>query len=169
MMRASLLTSVVVIVLIFLVMTSLPARADLAVVVNANNPIDALTLKEIKQLYFGRMRRFPGVNMDVDLLDREESSATYQSFYKYVMEIDSNRLKRYRARYLFSGQGRLPETVGDDAALVEVVRRNTNALGYIEVTSEITLPNGVRVVYVAKLPEPESKVPSDGSSQASPE
>lgn len=128
------------------------ARADMLVIVNADNPLNQLTLKEVKQLFLGRMRRFPSVDNNVDVLDREESSLAHRHFYQYVVEVDSNRLKRYRARYLFSGQGRLPETVIGQEKVIEKVQRDRSAVGYVDLPPESDLPDGVKVVYRQALP-----------------
>ena len=136
------------------------ARADLMVVVNANNPIQALSLKEVKQIFLGRMRRFPAVDLDVDALDREENSPTYRDFYQYVVKVDASRLKRYRARYLFSGQGRLPDVVKGHAPLLDNVKSNVNAVAYVELASPDLLPDGVKAVYVADIPGGEPLAPA---------
>ncbi|MDX1692933.1 MAG: hypothetical protein R3208_04160 [Ketobacteraceae bacterium] len=132
------------------------ARGDMLVIVNADNPLEALTLKEVKQLFLGRMRRFPTLDTDVDVLDREETSQAHRSFYQYVIDMDTNRLKRYRARYLFSGQGRLPETVSGQAKIIEKVQSNISAVGYVELDGG-DLPAGVKAVYRQSLPEAEAR------------
>ena len=128
------------------------ARGDMLVIVNEDNPLDSLTLKEVKQLFLGRMRRFPSVNNDVDVLDREETSLTHRLFYQHVVQMDSNRLKRYRARYLFSGQGRLPEVVTGQDNVIAKVQKDISAVGYVDLSGEGDLPKGVKVVYRQHLP-----------------
>lgn len=131
------------------------ANADLLVVVNEQNPVESLTLKEVKQLFLGRMRRFPGVDRDVDVLDREESSVIHRDFYQQVVSMDPTRLKRYRARYLFSGQGRLPAIVVGQDNLIDKIRSNVSAVGYVELPEGASLPRGVKVVYREVLPDHE--------------
>ncbi len=131
------------------------ARADMLVVVNEHNPLESLTLKEVKQLFLGRMRRFPAIDSDVNVLDREEASTAHRDFYRHVVGMDPNRLKRYRARYLFSGQGRLPETIQGQKALLEKVRASKSAVGYIALPKAAPLPAGIKVVYREPMPDPD--------------
>lgn len=132
-----------------LLLQLLPATAqgEILVVVNADNPLDELTLKNVKQLFLGRLRRFPVIDSDVDVLDREENSVLHRKFYQEVVRMDPIRLKRYRARYLFSGQGRLPETVMGQDAVIELVQQKVSAVGYIELQPDEPLPERLKIVY----------------------
>lgn len=122
-------------------------HAEIMVVVNANNPVNELTEREVKQLFLGRMRRFPDINSDVIVLDREPTATLYREFYKQVVHMDLMRLHRYRARYLFSGQGRLPERVSSQGAVIDYVSKKVEAVGYVDVESPEQLPPTLKVVY----------------------
>ena len=126
---------------------STTAQADILVVTNVNNSVDQLTLREVKKLFLGRMSRFPHSGEDVSVLDLDEQQKLHQKFYEYVIEMDSSRLKRYRARYLFSGKGMLPEKVTNQQEMLKQITEKLSAVGYIELEGEQPLPEGVKVVF----------------------
>lgn len=152
------------ITLLLAALGSAEANADMAVVVNQNNPIESLTLKEVKQLFLGRMRRFPGIDSDVDVIDRERNALLYQDFYRLVVRMEPNRLKRYRARYLFSGQGRLPETVMGQDRVIKRVRDNIASVGYVRLEQDAPIPQGLKAVYRYIIDEPEAADASPASA-----
>lgn len=123
------------------------AAADILVVTNANNSVDELTLQQVKKLFLGRMNRFPDTGQDVSVLDLDEQQQLHQKFYEFVINMDSNRLKRYRARYLFSGKGMLPEKVNNQQEMLQLITEKLTAVGYIELEGQQSLPEGVKVVY----------------------
>lgn len=117
---------------------------EILVIVNPENPIDALDQKQIQQLFLGRMSLFPNSEIKVSAVDQNESSQAYQRFYKNVMNINETKLKRYRAYYLFSGKGQVPKTMDSIEGLLQYVSKNQNAIAYI---NKQDLKDSVKVVY----------------------
>lgn len=104
---------------------------DLVVVAHADNPVPTLTPLQVKQLFLGRLRLFPDTRLEVLLLDLPHDSPVFAWFYNRYTDMDVVRLSRYRSRYLFSGQGRLPESLPDAAAVRERLAEQPGALGYL--------------------------------------
>ena len=101
------------------------ARDAIAVVVNRSNPVNGLTLKQLSDIYTGRItnwKELGGENRPIVLLSRESNSGTYVYFLENVV-----RLGDSKSRLLFS-----PETLlmpSSEGISVEV-RQNPNAIGY---------------------------------------
>ncbi len=122
------------------------ARADVYVVVNSANPAQGMTQKEVLDLYMGRSRAF--ANGDYALpfdLPREHPSRA--GFYLALTGQSLAQINSYWSRLMFSGQTMPPQPLPSEAAVLDVVRRNPSAIGYL--TQEPT-DKGVRTVLVLK-------------------
>jgi phosphate transport system substrate-binding protein len=100
------------------------ARDAIAVVIHPSNSVDGLTLRQISDIYTGKVtnwRQVGGEDRPIVLLSRESNSGTYVYFLEHVVRLgeDSN--------LLFSPDTLLmPSSEGISAE----VRRNPNAIGY---------------------------------------
>jgi phosphate transport system substrate-binding protein len=101
------------------------ARDAIAVVVHPSNPIDRLTLRQISNIYTGRItnwRYVGGEDRPIVLLSRESNSGTHVYFLENVI-----RLGDKKSDLLFS-----PDTLlmpSSEGISVEI-RQNPNAIGY---------------------------------------
>ncbi|MCG8317506.1 MAG: hypothetical protein MI976_30180 [Pseudomonadales bacterium] len=132
-------------------LTTALAHADIVVVVNNNNPVKALTSNEVKQLFLGRLRNFPGVMADVEIVEQESDAPIFNAFYQHIMQRDNMWIKRYRARYYFSGQGRLPKTFKTQDEVITYAIENSGVATYIQLDAGDPLPLGLKEVYRISL------------------
>ena len=97
----------------------------IAVLVNLGNPVERLTLRQVSDIYTGRIRRWSevgGQDRPIVLLSRESNSGTYVYFIEQVI-----RLGRKGNKDLPSPETLLmPSSEGISAE----VRQNPNAIGY---------------------------------------
>jgi phosphate transport system substrate-binding protein len=97
----------------------------IAVVVNPSNPVSALSLGQIAEIYTGKILRWNevgGANRPIVLLSRESNSGTYVYFLERVLRLGDKKNKA-----LFSpGTLLMPSSEGISAE----VRQNPNAIGY---------------------------------------
>ncbi|MCE5335148.1 MAG: PstS family phosphate ABC transporter substrate-binding protein, partial [Desulfobacteraceae bacterium] len=101
------------------------ARDAIAVVVNPLNPVDRLTLRQISDIYTGRIRNWKelgGRDRPIVLLSRESNSGTYVYFLENVV-----RIGNLKSDLLFS-----PDTLlmPSSEGISSEIRRNPNAIGY---------------------------------------
>lgn len=127
---------------------SMPALADLAVIVNPENPVTALNTGDLQRIYMGRMRMFPDSTQGIETIDHPETSDSFVSFYQTLTHMTPAKLKRQRASYLFSGKGRLPIVKNDDAAVKAYVAQSPAAIGYVQVDQ---VDDTVKVVATVKV------------------
>lgn len=93
----------------------------LALIVHPDNPVQGLTLKQIKDIFQGKIANWKevgGKDMPIVAFNRESSSGTYGFFQKKVLK---------KERF-----GKL-ETVGANGELVEKVAGSENTIGYVGV------------------------------------
>ena len=133
--------------LVWLITLSSTSLADIVVVVNENNPVAELSENQVKQLFLGRMRNFPGVKADVEIVELEPSAPIFNAFYQYIIQRDATWIKRYRARYYFSGQGRLPVTLKTENDVIEYAKMHRGVAAYIQLEASEPIPSGLKEVH----------------------
>jgi phosphate transport system substrate-binding protein len=113
----------------------LVARDGLAVYVSADNPIESLTIEQLRDLYQGRIanwKQVGGPDRPVILYGRENSSGTYAYFKEHVLESGD----------FASAMQPLPGT----AAVVNAVSKDANGVGF----GGDAYAKGVRIVPLRK-------------------
>lgn len=101
------------------------ARDAIAVVVNPSNPVNALTMQQISDIYTGKItnwREVGGEDRPMVLLSRESNSGTYVYVLEHVI-----RMGDPQSKLLFS-----PDTLlmPSSEGISTEVRQNPNAIGY---------------------------------------
>ncbi len=122
------------------------ARADIYIVVHAANPTRTLTQKEATDLFMGRTRAF--ANNDYALpFDLPRDNATRAAFYLALTGMSPAQVNSYWSRLMFTGQTMPPQALPTESAVVDLVKRNPSAIGYL--STEPT-DKGLRTVLVLK-------------------
>lgn len=122
------------------------ARADVYVIVNANNAIRTLSNKETVDLFMGRTRTY--ANGDYVLAcDLPRDHGTRVNFYQTLTGMSQAQLNSYWSRLMFTGQVMPPQTVPSEQGVIEMVKRNPGAIGYV---GQDPQEKGVRVVLTLK-------------------
>ena len=126
--------------------TALPTFADIYVVVPGASSVKAMSQKEVQALYMGRTRAFPdgGFALPFDLPRDDPARA---AFYRALTGMSVAEVNSYWARLMFSGQTMPPQPLPSEAAMLDVVRRNQSAIGYLP---QAPADASLRVVLVLK-------------------
>jgi len=118
------------------------ARDAIAVIVNPNNPVNELTLKQISDIYSGKITNWKEVGGDdrpIVRLSRETNSGTHVYFLETVLRLSSKEDKT-----LFSTNTLLlPSSEG----IIAEVRQNPNAIGYDGLGY---VPDDLKMIAIAK-------------------
>ncbi|MCW5643153.1 MAG: hypothetical protein KIT63_13725 [Rhodoferax sp.] len=124
------------------------AQADFYLIVQANNPQRALTQKEAVDLFMGRSRAF--ANGDFALVfDLPRDDPKRAAFYEALTGWGPAQVNSYWSRLMFSGQSMPPQPLPDEGAMIDIVKRNPSALGWL--TKEPT-DKSVRTLLTLKGP-----------------
>ena len=118
--------------LLTLVAGSRPAIAadTIYVVVSSQSPVRALAQKDVLALYTGRTRTVPGGEAATPL-DQQRDGTVRADFYQALTGMDIARINSYWARLHFTGQVQPPQAVGDDGAVIQRLRVDPGAVGYV--------------------------------------
>lgn len=119
-----------------------PLQAGIVVIVNQENATSNFSQRQIVDLYMGRDLYFPNGEMALRL-DQSPKSKVRHDFYKNLVGKSVAQINAYWARLLFTGRASPPQVISDSEGVLKAIRRNANAVGYI---NESELVAGVKVV-----------------------
>ncbi len=123
----------------------LAQAADVKVVVHTTNALDSITKAKVADLFLKRVTRWEN-GRAVTPVDQSEKSAARASFSKELLGKEVLWVKSYWQKMIFSGRATPPAELSSDSQVLELVRTNADAIGYV---SESTpLPAGVKTVTV---------------------
>ena len=123
-----------IIVAVGVLTTPRPAAAQSArykVIVNAANPAAVLMASELARIYLGTANVWPDRKTLVQAIDQADASPLHQAFVREVLDKDSTSLSRYWEQAIFSGKALPPRKLATDLEIVDFVRRNPGAIGYV--------------------------------------
>lgn len=109
---------------------SLPAFSEVVVIVHPNNDA-TLDAKGVQRIFLGKAKQFSN-GTEALPINQVNGAASRTSFDKDLLGRSSNQVSAYWSKQVFTGQGIPPKEVADDAAVVSLVSKNQNAIGYAD-------------------------------------
>ncbi|MBF0412573.1 MAG: hypothetical protein HQK70_07675 [Desulfamplus sp.] len=103
---------------------------EIAVVVNPENPVKNLTSKEISDMFLSRRRTFPSGD-PVMVLEQDRDSSLREKFFRLLNGMTLKRVNTYWVRLQFSGEVQPPPVMSNNIAMIDAVRNNRHAIGYV--------------------------------------
>ncbi len=105
------------------------AQGPIAVIVNRSNPVKNVSATDLQRLYLGATTMFP--NRERVLL--LEQTGLRESFYRTVLMMSGDRVKRYWIGVVFSGSGAAPpKSVNEAAVVLDFVRHGRGAIAFVD-------------------------------------
>ncbi|HLA34408.1 MAG TPA: hypothetical protein VJ001_06015 [Rhodocyclaceae bacterium] len=134
--------------LLALALASAPASAEIAVIANRDSPVQSLTTKQVSDLYLGRSRTL-ALGETLTVFEQPVDSPLREMFFLSLNGMKIKQVNAYWARLRFSGEIMPPQSLSDSKAVIEAVKRERNAVGYIDAAMA---NSSVRVVLTLKEP-----------------
>lgn len=106
------------------------AYADIAVIVNAANPVQSMTNRQVAELYLGRSRTFESGQVAA-VMDAASEDPIRAQFFKGISGMSMGQVTAYWSRLKFTGQVQPPKSMGSEAAMLNEVRQNEAAIGFV--------------------------------------
>lgn len=103
---------------------------EYAVIVNPANGIGSLDKSDVVRLFLGRTNEFPDGTRAL-VINSGQSNPTRVGFEQTVLGKSEDQMKAYWAKQMFSGQGRPPEEMAQDADVLARVASDAAAIGYV--------------------------------------
>jgi ABC-type phosphate transport system substrate-binding protein len=102
-----------------------PARAELVIIVNPQNPATRMFPSQAAQFFLGGSVLFTPV-------EQAEGSAIRAEFCKKVLEKTPDQVEAIWSKIVFAAKGKPPKQYKSSAEVKKAVAENPNAIGYIE-------------------------------------
>lgn len=106
-------------------LASMPAPAELVVVVNPKNAAATMKSEEVAQYFLG-------TSTSLKPIDQADGSAIRIEFYKKVADKEPSQAKAIWSKLVFTGKGRPPKELASSADVKKAIEADANAIGYIE-------------------------------------
>lgn len=122
---------IVATILIFLLGSSLGAWAeDLAVIVNAKNPIGNLNPAEIRKYFMKEQQAWPN-GEKIRSVDRNGNSAERRAFLEKVLKLSADEMEQYWISIRYQKGIAVPPKLNTDHEVVEYVGAYEGAIGFV--------------------------------------
>ena len=105
--------------------SSMPAFAEVVVVVNPKAPDATMTKEQIAQFFLGKSSAMTPI-------DQPEDAPVRAEFYKKVTDKDAAQAKALWSKLVFTGKATPPKEVGSSADVKKAIAANPKGIGYIE-------------------------------------
>lgn len=127
-----------------------PAAAqhkDFVVIVNAFNPFVTIKIQDLSQLFLKKSATWNNGQAAMPV-DQAETSELRRRFVARILNRDVDAVRSYWQQMVFSGKAVPPPALDSDAAVLEFVRRNPYAVGYVSTSTP--LGEDVRVIALTR-------------------
>jgi ABC-type phosphate transport system substrate-binding protein len=118
---------------------TLPAMAEVVVVVNPKALESSMTKEQVAQFFLGKSSSMTPV-------DQPESAPIRAEFYKKVTDKDASQVKALWSKLVFTGKATMPKEAADSGAVKKAVAADPKAIGYMEKSA---VDASVKVIFTA--------------------
>lgn len=117
------------------------------VVVHSSNAMSSITKAKAADLFLKRITRWDN-GRAVTPLDLSDKNAVRTLFCKELLGKEVAWVKSYWQKMIFSGRSTPPVELATEAEVLDFIRNNADAIGYVG--DNVTLPGGVKVLPVVE-------------------
>lgn len=117
--------------------------AKFKIVVHESNPTTELSRREVSRIFYKRISRWEDWGDGTIIpIDRERDSEVRKVFSKTVHKKSAWAMETYWQHMIFSGTESPPKTRVSDEEVLQFIRENDRAVGYV--SGDLTLEDGVK-------------------------
>jgi len=114
------------------------------VIVNNANPTTTVTTSDLSKHFLKKVKKWKNGDKVVPV-DLSANSAVRKDFSKAIHNKSVSAIKSYWQQYVFAGSGTPPIEKKSDLEVIEYVKKNSGAIGYV---SKSTNTTGVKEITV---------------------
>ncbi|MFQ5587486.1 MAG: hypothetical protein ACE5F7_01485 [Nitrospiria bacterium] len=123
---------------------------EIAIIVNAENPVSNLKREDIKQYYLKETLSWPS-GAKVRSVDRKGSPPERKAFLKEIVQMSPEHLKKYWVSKRYGKGVPVPPKLGNDMQIIEYVQSFEGAISYIN-ADKVSGTSGIKVVGTVPMP-----------------
>ncbi|MFQ5735930.1 MAG: phosphate ABC transporter substrate-binding protein [Thermodesulfobacteriota bacterium] len=111
------------------------AFAGVTVVVNIQNPVSSISRRNLSNIYKLKKKSWDTGGI-IDAVNLPQGDPLREKFSGAVLHKGSAAMEKYYLKNALSGKGQPPRTASSSEEVKEIVKNNSNAVGYID-SSEV--------------------------------
>jgi ABC-type phosphate transport system substrate-binding protein len=116
------------------------------IIVNDSNPINSISKKDLAKIFLKKLTKWDNGSTILPV-DQVETATVREAFSKDVLKKTIAATKAYWQEQIFSGRGVPPPEKASDKEVIDYVKANPGAIGYV--SQNATIPSsGVKVIEV---------------------
>src|SRR5512138_1012634 len=144
-MRSALAIAASSLALVTVAALALGETRGYVVVVNESNPMPSIATADLVRVFMKTVKRWDN-GRAIEPIDQSPESPVRAAFSRSVLGKTVSQVQDHWLRETFSGREIPPPVRGSDAAVLEYVRANSGAVGYV--AAGTSLPSGVKALTV---------------------
>ncbi len=121
------------------------AHADYKIVVHSSNAVDSMSKDKLADLFLKKVTRWDN-GRSVTPVDQAEKNPVRDQFSKGVLRKEVPWIESYWQKMIFSGRATPPAKLTSDSEVLDFIRSNPDAIGYV--SESAVLPAGVKAISV---------------------
>ncbi len=102
---------------------------EIVIIVNSASGISEATAADVSKLFRGKASSISEIK--VVPVDQSENSPVRTDFSDKILGRSVQKMAKYWKKQVFAGKGEPPKMVSSDADVIEFIKKNKNAVGYI--------------------------------------
>ncbi len=123
------------------------AESDIAIIVNASNPVNTMGPEYVKNFWLRRfVRRWKENNKGILPVDRRLRCAEQEIFYTHVLGMPIKSVESYLAARQYQNGDNPPEKFNSDAEIINYVGTEAGAIGYVSASSINENDKNIKIV-----------------------
>lgn len=126
---------VLILVILVVAFTNLLTAQEYKIIVNKSNSVSSLTSEEISRYFLKKVTKWED-GSEVFPIDLPESDKVRKEFTKEVLGKSSiAAIKAYWQKQIFAGRMSPPEQKSKDSEIIDFVKENDGAIGYVSASA----------------------------------
>ncbi len=128
---------------------TVPVNAEpILVIVHPNNQITDLSIAQVQNIFFGKIKQF-STGQKATPYTLQQGQPGREEFTQVIMEKTEVEYRAYWARMIFTGRGRPPIELTTEQEVVDLIKKDEHAIGYVTTRQLI---DGVKVALELEVP-----------------
>lgn len=116
--------------MVSILLLSTNSFAEVSVIVNSTNS-SAIDKSLIKKIYLGKAKSFPSGNK-AEVYSLSDDAESTEAFRQKALKKSNSQFKSYWSKLAFTGKGTPPKSFSSDQEMINSVKNNANAIGFVD-------------------------------------
>jgi len=110
------------------------------IIVHSENPAESITREAASNLFLKKSKKWKVGEFTESVIpvDQSERSEVREQFTSAIFKKSISAIKSYWQRMIFSGRDFPPDELASDEAVIDFVKANRGAIGYVSLNADLT-------------------------------